>query len=221
MEVRMEQYLPLLRRQALFRDMADGEILRILACFHAREARFDRGRTVGELGGGWGIVAAGGLTAQLIDTRGNRTILGDYGPGEFLDTGAAQPGTLPLSFELRAGTVLLLLDSGAAAAPCGEGCRAHLLFLRNAAQALAHRETLLLYKIEYMSKRSTREKIMSYLRLQSALQGTRRLNIPHSRQALADTLAVDRSAMCAELSHMQSDGVLRYERKRFDLLKEE
>jgi len=216
----METYLPYLRRQPLFRGLSDEEILHLLACVHARELRFDRARTIQEVGTHWGIVAEGGVMEQLLDARGNRTILCDYGPGDFLDTGIAEPGAPPVSFHVRAGTVLLLLDSGAAAEPCEDLCRAHLLFLRNAAQALAHREKLLLCKIEYMSKRSTREKIMCYLRQQSARQGARRLNIPYSRQELADFLAVDRSAMCAELSHMQSDGVIRYERRRFEVLGE-
>jgi len=221
----METYLPLLRGQALFRGMADGEVLRVLSCFHARELRFDRARTLRELAepSRWVIVAAGGLRAQIDDARGNRTILGDFGPGDFLDSGVTGPraGAPPFSFDVRAGTVLLLLDSQAAAEPCGDCCRAHLIFLRNVAQALARGEALLLYKIDYLAKRSIREKIVSYLAIQTALQGARKVNVPYSRQELADFLAVDRTAMCAELSRMQSDGVLRYERKRFELLREE
>jgi len=212
----MEKHLPALRKQALFRGMADGEILRVLACLHAREAQFDRARTVWEAGSRWAVVAAGGLRALLDGGQGSRTILGDYGPGDLLSTGAVA-GALPLRFDVRAGTVLLLLDGGAMAEPCEEGCRAHLLFLRNAAQALAGREEALLYKIEYLSKRSTREKIMNYLAQQTALQGTRKVNVPYSRQELADFLAVDRSAMCSELSRMQAEGVIRFERKRFEV----
>ena len=38
--------------------------------------------------------------------------------------------------------------------------------------------------------------------------------IPYNRQQLADYLNVDRSAMCNELSKMQKDGVIEYERNR-------
>ena len=211
----MEKHLPALRKQALFRGMADGEVLRVLDCLHAREELFDRARTAWELGSRWGIVAAGGLRALLDDGQGNRTILGDYGPGDLLRAG--EPGALPLRFDVRAGTVLLLLDGEAMAEPCEEGCRAHLLFLRNVTQAMAGREEALLYKIEYLSKRSTRDKIVNYLAQQTALQGTRKVNVPYSRQELADFLAVDRSAMCSELSRMQAEGVIRFERKRFEV----
>ncbi|MCL1951436.1 MAG: helix-turn-helix domain-containing protein [Oscillospiraceae bacterium] len=218
----MEKHLPILRRQDVFRGMADAEILRLLACLNAREARFDRARSLWELGGArWAVVVTGGLMALLADPRGNRTIVGDYGPGELLDGGAMESDVLPLSFDVRAGTLLLLLDAAAAAAPCARACRAHLLFLRNAAQAYGRREKLLLYKVEYLSKRSTREKIIRYLELQTDLQGSRKLSIPYSRQELADFLAVDRSAMCAELTRMQHDGLIRFERKRFEVLRME
>jgi len=205
--------------------MEDEEILRILSCFNARELRFDRTRTVRDFGGEKpcrAVVLEGGLLLRLDDSRGNRAILGDYGPGDFLDSALLEPraGTHPFSLEVRAGTALLLLDNRAASAPCERCCRAHLLYLRNAAEMQSQKEKHLLYKFEYLSRRSTREKIISYLAVQTALQGKRKVHVPYSRQEMADLLAVERSSMCAELSRMQSEGLLRFERKRFELLRE-
>ena len=218
----MEKYLPLLRRQPLFHGMEDEEILRVLACFHVRELRFERTRAVTGLGEQpcRALVLEGGLLVQLEDARWNRTILGGYGPGDFLGGAVLEPraGVPPFSLEVRAGTVLLLLDDGPAAEPCARGCRAHLLFLRNAAEMMAGREKLLFYKLEVLSKRTTREKIIAYLAIETALQGRRKVHVPYSRQEMADFLAVDRSAMCAEFSRMQGEGLLRFERKRFELL---
>ncbi|MCL2123719.1 MAG: helix-turn-helix domain-containing protein [Desulfovibrionaceae bacterium] len=214
----MEEHLPFLRGSVLFRGMADDEILRALGCFRAREARFDQARAIWDIGEQplWGLIVQGGLTAQQEDLRGNRSILGDFGPGDFLD--GAMAGALPYFFSVRPGTVILLMEHEPAVSPCGNGCRAHLLFLRNAVNAMAQNGARLLHKVEYLSKRTTREKIMSYLTMQSALQGARRFNVPYARQELADLLSVDRSAMCTELTRMQNDGLIRYERKRFELL---
>jgi len=217
----MEERLPLLRALPLFRGMTDEEILRALECFHARELRFDRPRIVWEAGGQghWGVILEGGVTVQQEDTRGNRCLLGEIGPGEFLDGDAlAGAGAPPFFFAVHAGTSVLLLEREAVMNPAGEGGRAHLLFLRNAVQAMARREHLLLHKIDYLSKRTTREKILAFLRIQAARHGARRFNLPYSRQELADLLSVDRSAMCTELSRMQNDGLIRVERKRFELL---
>jgi len=223
----MEERLPLLRTLPLFRGMTDEEILRTLECFHARELRFDRPQIVWEAGeqGYWGVILEGGVTVQQEDMRGNRCLLGEIGPGEFLDGDVlARASASPFFFAVHAGTSVLLLEREAAASPLSESCdgcescRAHLLFLRNAVQAMVRREHLLLHKIDYLSKRTTREKILAFLSIQAARHGARRFNLPYTRQELADLLSVDRSAMCTELSRMQNDGLIRFERKRFEVL---
>ena len=49
-------------------------------------------------------------------------------------------------------------------------------------------------------------------------RGTRTFVIPFDRQQLADYLAVERSALSAELSRMRRDGLIECERSRFTLL---
>jgi len=217
----MEERLPLLRALPLFRDMADGEILRALECFHAREIHFDQARIV------WdfcqrplvGVILEGGVTVQQEDLRGNRSVLGGFGPGDYLDGETlSRAGSPPFFLSVQAGMSILLLEREAVMNACGEGCRAHLLFLQGIARAMAQRELLLLRKIDCLSKRSTREKVLAYLNIQAALYGARRFNVPYTRQELADLLAVDRSAMCTELTRMQNDGLIRFERKRFELV---
>ena len=73
-------------------------------------------------------------------------------------------------------------------------------------------------KIDFLSKRSTREKLLSYLSAQAKRTGSAEFSIPFNRQELADFLCVDRSAMSAELSKMSRDGLIRYEKSRFRLL---
>ena len=55
---------------------------------------------------------------------------------------------------------------------------------------------------------------MSYFSECAKLSGRNSFLIPYNRQQLADYLNVDRSAMCNELSKMQKDGVIEYERNR-------
>ena len=73
-------------------------------------------------------------------------------------------------------------------------------------------------KISHMSKRTTREKLLSYLSDISQQQGSSRFRIPFDRQQLADYLSVERSAMSAELSRMSKDGLIRYHKNEFELL---
>ncbi len=69
-----------------------------------------------------------------------------------------------------------------------------------------------------MSKRSTREKLISYLSEESKRHNSAKFTIPFNRQQLADFLSVDRSAMSSELGKMRNEGLLRFAKNNFELL---
>jgi CRP-like cAMP-binding protein len=221
----MEKYLTCLRSLPLFQGMTDEQILHLLRCLRAREQHFEKNEIVWEPMNNMPllcIIVQGGLMILQEDWRGNRTIMGDFGAGDFLGETAlgAMDGVLPFFLSVRAKTTLILMDNGVAMNPCPQRCKAHLYLLRNMVDTLIQKEMRLLYKIEYLSRRTTREKLMAYLTIQSARAGSKRISVPYTRQELADILSVDRSAMCTELTRMQSDGLIRYDRRHFELLEE-
>ena len=70
-------------------------------------------------------------------------------------------------------------------------------------------------KIEITSKRTTRDKLMTYLLSQAKIHGSSSFEIPFDRQELADYLGVERSAMSKEISKMKDDGLIDCERSWF------
>lgn len=90
-------------------------------------------------------------------------------------------------------------------------------FMRNITEILARKSTSLITKIQHITGRTIREKVISYLSYESSLQGKNEISIPFNRQELADYLATDRSALSKELSAMQSDGLIEYRKNRFFL----
>ena len=68
-----------------------------------------------------------------------------------------------------------------------------------------------------MSKRTTREKLISYLSEEAKKQKSSKFTIPFNRQQLADFLSVDRSAMSNELCKMRDEGLLEFEKNQFVL----
>lgn len=75
----------------------------------------------------------------------------------------------------------------------------------------------ILEKLTHLAQRSIREKALSFLAAESQRQGREEFEIHFNRQQLADYLSVDRSALSAELSRMQREGILSYHRNRFRL----
>ena len=84
--------------------------------------------------------------------------------------------------------------------------------------ALSEKNRKLVQKLGHMSKRSTREKLMSYLSEEASRQNSATFVIPFNRQQLADFLSVDRSAMSNELCKMRDDGLIRFAKSEFTLL---
>ena len=73
-------------------------------------------------------------------------------------------------------------------------------------------------KLEITSKRTTRDKLMTYLLMTAKDQGSNSFTVPYDRQELADYLEVDRSGLSTEISKLRREGVLTAEKNRFTLL---
>lgn len=82
---------------------------------------------------------------------------------------------------------------------------------------LAGKNLMLTKKMDIITPKSLRERVMEYLSQESVKQGCRTVTVPFNRQQMADYLSVDRSALSAELSRMQRDGVISYEKNRFTI----
>lgn len=86
---------------------------------------------------------------------------------------------------------------------------------QNLLRLLAWKNVFLTGRIEHLSKRTLREKLLSYLWEEAWKAGSLEFSIPLNRQELADFLAVDRSALSAVLSRLQKEGVLHYHKNHF------
>ena len=82
---------------------------------------------------------------------------------------------------------------------------------------LAMKNFMLNHKIDCLSKRTTRERILTYLSFQSKNAKSNSFTIPFNRQELADYLCVDRSAMSSELGKMRDEGILEFSKNKFIL----
>ena len=74
-------------------------------------------------------------------------------------------------------------------------------------------------RIFHTTPKTVRGRVLAYLDSVSLQKGSREFDIPYDRQQLADYLGVDRSALSAELGRMQRDGLIRYKKNDFTLIK--
>lgn len=76
----------------------------------------------------------------------------------------------------------------------------------------------LMEKIEIVSKKTLRDKLMTYLSFEAQKQETEYFTIPLGRMELAEYLCADRSAITRELVSMQEDGLITFEKNQFRIL---
>lgn len=73
-------------------------------------------------------------------------------------------------------------------------------------------------RIEILTKKSIRNKILEYFRFLEKRNGTKSFLLPISFTELADYLAIDRSAMSRELKNLKEEGFIKIKNKKVTLL---
>lgn len=113
---------------------------------------------------------------------------------------------------------ILMLNVKRLLVTCPTACDHHQKLVRNLVSVLANKILIFNDKVTHISKRTTREKLLSYLSSESIKNSSLSFDIPFDRQQLADFLCVERAAMSVELSRLQKEGLLKTNRNHFELL---
>ena len=217
----MEKYLEILKGSKLFANVAESEIISMLACLGSHERQYNEGEFVfrrGDRVDSVSVLAEGGLIVQSDDYWGNRSIITSVGVGELFGVGYLAGEAIMNDVVAAEDSTVISFDAKRVLTVCPCACPRHAQVVRNLVFALSEANLRLVTKLGHIQKRTTREKLMSYLSLMAKKTGSSTFTIPFNRQQLADFLSVDRSAMSAELCRMRDDGLLRFNRNSFTLM---
>jgi CRP-like cAMP-binding protein len=219
----MKKYLEILKSVSLFKGIEESNLQPLLSCLSAKTAHYEKGQTVffrGDSIESFGIVMSGQVQVVQEDYYGNRSILANIGVGNLFGESFACADIKKLSVSVLTTTEsdMLFIDCRRLAAPCARACTFHSQLIQNMLSIVSMKNISLTQKIEFTSKRTTREKLLAYLSAKAQKAECSRFSIPFNRQELADYLSVDRSAMSAELSKLRDDGVLKFYKNQFELL---
>ena len=204
----------------IFQGIEEPEIASLLQCLQATERTYQKGETIlseGSVTENMGIVLSGMALISCGDIWGNTSVLGHVTPGSvFAEVYACIPGE-PLLITVSAAedTTVLFMNVGRILSTCTNACPFHTRLARNLLTVCAHKSLQLSQRILHTSSKSIRGRLMSYFSQCAKQAGNSTFQIPYIRQQLADYLGVDRSAMCHELSKMQKEGLISYEKNRF------
>ncbi len=167
-----------------------------------------------------GIVLEGAVDMVKEDLWGNKTILARIEKNDlFGETFACGSDSLAVvSFIVSKNARILFMPFCKAMHTCANSCEFHRKLVDNMVRIIADKNRELLRKIEVISQKTLREKILSYLSVQAQQQNARYFQIPLGRTELAEYLCADRTALARELGKMKNEGLIDYDKNMFRIL---
>ena len=213
----MKEFLYVFKTSPLFSGMNDDEILDFLNCIGAKIIQKRKNEYIlceGETTDCIGMLLTGSAVIVQDDLWGHRNVISKISPGNLFAEPFAiiKTAVLNVSVISEHDSKILMLDISKS--------MQYSLPIRNLILILSEKLLIFNDKITHMSKRKTRDKLLSYLSAESVRQGKLSFDIPFDRQQLADFLCVERSAMSLEISKLQKEGILKTNKNHFQLFTE-
>ena len=153
------------------------------------------------------ILTKGSADLVRYDLNGYRTIIEHFSKNDiFGDIFYIITTNNELSVEARENCDVLLFSYDDIQNKCKTNCKFHENLSENITQLILNKVINLNMRVELLTKRSIRDKLLCYFSLISSQQLSSSFELPFSLTNLADYLSVDRSAMMRELKLLKEDG---------------
>ena len=203
----------------LFFNIAEYELPALLEHLEAAVVPFGKKETIfreGQSADTVGIILSGSVHILREDCGGNRSVIAQLEAPQLFGEACAFAGVpqLPVSVIAASSSEVILISAQKMLSVSRENPR----IIQNLLHIIAEKNLLLKEKADYVSIRTTKEKLLAYLSAQARAQGSRSFTIPYDRQTLADYLGVERSAMSAELGKLRAEGKINFKKNFFELL---
>lgn len=216
----MKNIIENIKDNPLFNNIEQSDIPALLGCLSSVNKSYSKGEIVFNTGdeiNSIGLILSGAVRVIQDDENGDRSIIAEIPFGQLFAEALVCSGVkfYPVTVEAVEKTEILYLNYKKLITTCNNSCVFHSKLVENMLRLLAIRNITLNQKIDILSKRTTQEKILCYLKYES--KGANKFTIPFNREALANYLCVDRSAMSNELSKMQKEGLISFNKNLFKL----
>ncbi|MBO8435305.1 MAG: Crp/Fnr family transcriptional regulator [Tyzzerella sp.] len=207
----------------LFNNIKKEDLKNVLGCSYIAYKTFSKGDYLAMTDDEIhyiGIICKGSVQMIKEDYWGNKTILLHMHTGEvFGETFVCSASFLSqVSFITTEKTEIMFLDYYKVMHTCSSSCPHHNKLISNMLRCIGEKNIKLMEKVEVVSKKTLRDKIMTYLAIEAKNQGNNEFTIQFSRIELSEYLCADRSAVTRELASMRDDGLIEFEKNLFKIL---
>lgn len=194
----------------IFEGIKKDDISKMLKCFDAKIFTYKKDRTIISNVINTkviGIILTGTANMVRYDYNGNRTIIEKLEKDSIFGEVFSYLGT-EISVIATSECEVLFIDYQHLINRCRKCCSCHTKMTDNVLQLLSKKIIQLSEQLEVISKRTIREKLLSYFNLVAKSKGRRSFNLPLTYTELADYLSIDRSAMMREIKNLKIEGII-------------
>ncbi|MBR3804792.1 MAG: Crp/Fnr family transcriptional regulator [Clostridia bacterium] len=213
-------------RCQLFKGIKDEELKQLYNCLRARQAEFKGGEELYSFGSGktvLGVITQGKVVVKKIDRNGNVNILDHIQKNGVISNAFAfsqTDGNFVSAYAVE-NTKVVFFDYSNVFKRCQKACEYHSQFVENLFDIVIEKSKTLSQRVEILSNKTIREKILSYLSFAVKNTGSTEITLPMSLTSFAEFLSVDRSAMMRELKKLSVGGIIKTDKRIITVLKRE
>lgn len=213
-----------LYQSRLFSGISPNDIPQMLKCLSATRKEYAKDEMVvreGDLVDDVGIILQGSAQSTKLSVTGKQIIVSLHYPGGYTAvlTAASRGRRCPMSVQAIEPLEVLFIPIKSILSRCAKFCMAHEQLLGNLFDSIAERGLELHDRNDCLIMPTIRDKVLTYLTRVMRETGTETFTIPFNREAMAEYLDVDRSALSRELAWMKQDGLIDFYRNEFKLLR--
>ena len=203
----------------MFKGLDTEEIMDFLLCSNAELKEYSKGEIIisqGDRINKIGILVSGKAEAMKIDPYGNAYLAAQVSDGNlFADLLAAGDGReSPVTVIATKDSVACMIPWKSVLIRCEKNCHKHNIILENLIRVFSNKFFELFSRIDCLTARKVEDKVLTLLE-KYRKDGENTVRLPFDREAMANYLAVDRSALSRELSRMKAKGIIDYNKNEF------
>lgn len=213
----------------LFEGINLEELEGILDCFNPKLLNYERNELIsiaGEKFSGLGLVLEGNVAITKENAAGDRVLIDILGPGQIFGEIAAFSGNKlwPATVVANTDCIVIFLTPEVILDTCKKQCISHKQLITNMLKIISNKALQLNKKLQYLSMKSIRSKISSYLLEQYKEKEQLTFMMPLKRDEMADFLNITRPSLSREMCRMRDEGIIEFHRqsvkiKDLDVLK--
>ncbi|MEN6348637.1 MAG: Crp/Fnr family transcriptional regulator [Syntrophomonas sp.] len=216
------KYLPVLTKTSLFQDIASDDLNTMFNCLQPKLGKFKKNSYIAVTGDHFeslGILLSGQAALIKENAAGDRLMMAILKPGDIFGESAVFSGksVWPATVVAQEPCQVMFLPKQKILGECANLCSWHHTIIENMLKDISDKVIRLNEKIDYLSMKSMRGKLSSFLLEQYKMNGQPEFLLPMKRNELADFLNVSRPSMSRELCRMRDEGVIDFNRSSIQI----